>query len=105
MSRRKKRSSGPPRCRDCGVQITFYRSWTGRWRTFDPKPVNGRTHIGALAYPVLFSRAWRLEELIDELQARHGYGYAQAEDEAYDVPWHVAHNCRTAKPTEGSEEQ
>jgi len=102
MSRRKRRTA--PRCRDCQALIVFFRSWTGSWRTFDPKPVNGRTHVGALAYPILHGRAWLLEELVDELLVRHQYGRADAEDEAYDVPWHVAHNCRQPAPTDEESE-
>ncbi len=104
MSRPKKKRTSRPRCRDCGAPIVFFRSWTGNWRTFDPKPVNGRTHVGALAYPILYGRAWRLQELVDELMARHQYSSAEAEDEAYDVPWRVAHTCRET-PTTTSERE
>lgn len=95
MTKPRKKRTGRPRCRDCNAPIVFFRSWTGNWRTFDPKPVNGRTHVGAPAYPIMHGRAWRLEELVDELMVTRKYWRDEAEDEAYDVPWHVAHACQT----------
>lgn len=75
----------------------FHRSWTGKWRTFEPSAVDGRTHVGP-AVPVVYGRAWLLEELVDELMVRHQYGRAAAEDEAYDVPWYVPHSCTNHLP-------
>ena len=50
---------GAPRCASCQAQITWLVSPSGAWRTYEPKAVDGRTHMGVSAYPVEGRRAWR----------------------------------------------
>lgn len=102
MSRRRK-TSGPPRCRDCRAQIVFFRSWTGAWRTWCPIAVDGRTHVGRAASPVFAGRAWVFEDLVDELMALREQSRDEAVDEAYALAWYVPHVCETT--TEGAEAQ
>lgn len=103
MSRRRPKRTGPPRCRDCDCLITFKRGpATNDWRPFEPKPVDGRRHVGALAYPVENGRAWYLEAFIDELMGRSAQSRDDATDEAYAFPFYVPHRCRsTPYDTEG----
>jgi hypothetical protein len=83
-----------PRCRDCRAPIAWYLSpFTGKVRKFDARPVDGRTHTGAPAYPVEGRRAWKFTVLVDDLQVRRECSRDDAEAEAYDMPWHVAHDC------------
>lgn len=72
----------------------FFRDPSGNWRTYQPRPVQGRTHIGPIAYPVDNGRAWRLDELVEELMIRLGYDREDATNAAYAVPWHMPHFCR-----------
>lgn len=103
MGRRRRKKTGPPRCRNCRAVVVFFRGAGDRWRSFDPKPVDGRTYIGPAAAPVLHGRAWMFTELLDELQALHQYGRGDAIDEAYDLPWHVPHTCPTSTAVESEE--
>lgn len=92
MSRRKHK--GPPRCRDCDAPVEFFLSpYTGRWRTFNPKPVNLREGLHERAYPVEGRRAWKYTELVEELMGRLGLAHAEAEAEVRDMPWHSLHDC------------
>lgn len=93
MSRRKHK--GPPRCRDCEAAVAFFLSpYTGRWRTFDPRPVDVRHGLlRERAYPVEGRRAWKYLELVEDLMGRRGIGRDAAETEARDMPWHVPHDC------------
>lgn len=91
-----------PRCRDCGARIRWLR-WepTGRMRKFDHTPVSGRTHVGAQAYPVDGGvLAWRLLDLITDLQARRECSEPDARAEVYDMPWFVPHFCPNAAASE-----
>ncbi len=82
------------KCQWCKATVVFLRSpFTGGWRKFDARPVDGRTHTGRAAYPVENERAWKLPLLIEDLRVRRECGRDQAEDEAYDMPWHVTHDC------------
>lgn len=72
----------------------FLRSpFTGGWRMFDARPVDGRTHTGAPAFPVENERAWKFPLLVDDLRARRGASLEDAEQEVYDMPWHIPHDC------------
>lgn len=97
---RRRGSRGPKRCMTCKRPIILLLSpfVAGKWRTFDPEPVNGRLHTGGRAYPTEGSRTYRYADFVIELLARHQYSRAEAEDEAYDVPWHVLHLCRESEP-------
>lgn len=81
------------RCNDCQTPVVWFRTWTGSWRLFDAKPVDGRTHTGAPAYPVEGRRAWKIRDLVEDLQARREASTEAAETEAYDMPWHIPHEC------------
>jgi hypothetical protein len=94
MSRRRK-STGRTRCRDCGLPIVFFRSQSRNWRTYQPRPVNGRTHVGPPAYPIDNGRAWHVDDLVEELMIRLQYSREEATNAAYAVPWHIPHTCRT----------
>lgn len=91
----------PARCNTCGGRIVFWRNHNGRWRTYDPTPVNGRTHLGT-AHPVWGNRAWRLDDLIEQLMVLTEQSSESARDEAYDVPWYVAHTCPPTTTTPGA---
>jgi hypothetical protein len=73
----------------------FFRDQVGNWRPYQPRPVNGETHIGPIAFPVDNGRAWYLEQLVEELMIRLAYGRDEATAAAYAVPWHIPHNCRS----------
>lgn len=83
------------RCQWCKAPIAWFTSpFGGRLAKFDAKPVDGRTHAGAPAYPVENGRrAWRLPPLVEELQVRRETSREAAQDEAYDMPWHTLHDC------------
>lgn len=98
-ARRRRGPRGPARCRDCRAPIAFYGSpFTGARRAFDARPVDPR-QLGQLPQPAFpvenGSRAWRLEQLVEELMVRHGVGHAEALDEAHAMPWHTLHSCPT----------
>lgn len=84
--------SGPPRCKDCRGPIKWL-TMGGRWLPFNPIPVDPRHHAGAPAFPVEEHTAYRLDELIVELQGRRELSFDEARDEAYDMPWYVKHIC------------
>lgn len=91
---RRTRRHRPARCPDCHQPTVWLASpWSGRWRRFDPTPLNGRAHNGPTAYPVEGRRAWRVRDLVEELMIRRDCSRAEAEDEAYDMPFHVPHVC------------
>lgn len=93
MTRRK-----VPRCNDCKQPVAwFFSPYTGRLRPFDPTPVS--PHSQSLAYPVEGRRAWKLHELVDDLQARRETSEETARAEAYDMPWHKPHTCPTTPDT------
>ena len=101
MSPRRRQSQ--PRCRDCGSLVTFLRlDGTGPWRTYHVLPVDPRIHTGPAASPVWNGGAWRVPDLIEELQARQHLSHEDAEDTVYALPWHVRHDCRTTTPEEPS---
>lgn len=88
-----RRRRGPARCSDCRRPIVWLRL-RGSWRTFEPGPVDGRTHVGPRAHPVEGRHAWpSLREATEDLMVRRRMSSADAEAEAYDLPWYVAHTC------------
>lgn len=93
MSRRRRRS-GPPRCKDCRAPVIFFRSpFTGGWRPFEVKPIGAAMHAGE-AFPVENNvRAWRYRDLVEDLMVRLGISEPEAEEHAHAMPWHVPHNC------------
>lgn len=97
---RRRRPKGPPRCLDCGRPFKWIKSPHG-WRRFEPRPVDGRTHVGAAAVPVEGGTyAWpSFRELVEDLMVRRQQGTAAAQAEAYDMPWYVPHTCHTAHTT------
>lgn len=105
MTRRQRRRHGRPTCGNCGRPVVWLRRamaapGSSAWRTFDPKPVDGRTHHGPPACPVENGRlAWRFRELVEELMVRRECSQADAEDEARDMPWYVPHRCPQDAPT------
>jgi hypothetical protein len=100
VTRGKRTRRGGLRCQTCSRPIELLaHPYTGRWCPFDPSPVNGRTYQGVNAYPRENKRTYLLEDLIFELMARHSdYTRADAEKEAYDMPWHVLHRCPNGPP-------
>src|SRR4051812_44681660 len=92
MSRRKKR--GPtPRCEACGVAVKSIKTWTGSYRPFGRIAINPNVALVPNAYPFFAGRVWLLEDLVDELMVRAAQSRAEANDEAYALPWYVAHAC------------
>ncbi len=102
MSHRRRRHTGPPRCHTCREPVISL-LLRGKFRTFNPRPVDGRTHVGAHAHPVEGKYAWSsLRELVEDLMVRREVGRDDAEREAYDMPWFARHTCHprtTAEPT------
>lgn len=96
---RRRRHQGPPRCNTCDRRIQFLLSPAGGWRTFDPEAVDGRTHTGGEAYPTEGARTYRYRDLVEELLVRRQGSRADAEEEAYAMPWHVVHHCPPTTPT------
>lgn len=90
MSRRKRRE--PPKCKDCRRPIKWL-TINGAWVPFDPIPVDPREHFGSPAFPVEQHTAYRVDELIAELQGRREISFDEARDEAYAFPWHAKHVC------------
>lgn len=100
MSRRTRRSTGPPRCAECGAQFIWLRApVTGNWRPFDPAPIDRRSSTQRVAYPVENNRAWMPRELIEDLMERRECSRDQATSEVDDMPWHTPHIC-TPPPVE-----
>jgi hypothetical protein len=91
--RRRHRRPTRPTCKDCNAEVRFFRDENNRWRMVNAKPVDGRTHQGPPAYPVEGRRAWKLPALVEDLQVRRETTVEEAEHEAYDMPWHVPHDC------------
>ncbi|MDN4174709.1 hypothetical protein QWY28_17240 [Nocardioides sp. SOB77] len=94
----KRRRSRYPLCNQCRHPIVWF-SLHGSWRSFDPKPVDGRRHVGGAAYPVEQRRAWRTRDLVVELMGRRSVSEPEAQDEVYDLPWHVLHACPPDRAT------
>lgn len=103
MSRRRRRGSGPPRCKDCYRPVRFFRSSvTGRWRPFEPKPVNPHQQLPAPAWPVENNvLAWPFRDLVEDLMVRRTCSQAEAEDEAHAMPSYLPHQCPN-RPQEAS---
>lgn len=82
------------RCRFCQARVEFFASpFTGRVRKFDARPVDGRSHTGAAAYPVMGKRAYKHAELASVLRVQRECSLEDAENEVYDMPWYVPHDC------------
>jgi hypothetical protein len=91
--RRQRRPKGPPRCSRCQGPVVWF-VLRGKWRTFEPRPVDGRAHIGGRAHPVEGKYAWTsLRDLTEDLMVRRECSSTTAQDEAYDMPWYVEHTC------------
>lgn len=97
---RRRQAKGPPRCHDCGRPFKWIKGPKG-WRRFAPRPVDGRTHIGARAVPVEGGTyAWpSFREVVEDLMVRRQVGIGEAQAEAYDMPWYVEHSCSSADTT------
>lgn len=88
-----RRRRGPIRCGECKQPIAWFRM-RGGWRKFEPRPVDGRTHVGGRAHPVEGKFAWpTLRELTEDLMVRRRISSHQAQEEAYDMAWYVEHTC------------
>ena len=82
------------RCPNCPATVVWLTSpFTGRDRMFNARPVDGRTHVGPPAYPVEGQHARRPRDLVEDLQVRRQVSVAEAQQEAYDMPWYVLHAC------------
>ena len=82
------------KCQWCRASVVWLRSpFGGKWRKFDARPVDARTHSGAVAFPVENERAWKLPLLVEDLRARREVNRETAETEAYDMPWYIPHDC------------
>lgn len=87
-----------PHCRDCQGRIVWFRSPTGAMRPYEPKPVPASVYVGR-AHPVEGGvQAWRLVELIEELQVRREVSREEAREEAFDMPWYLPHDCPNRPP-------
>lgn len=90
---KRRRRAGAPRCRSCGRPVIWL-LLRGKYRTFEPKPVDGRAHVGHTAHPTEGKHAWQsLRDLVEDLMVRREVSSAAAQEEAYDMPWYVRHTC------------
>lgn len=91
-------------CKSCKGKVVFLASpfHPAKWRTFEPAPVNGRTYPGVDAYPAEERRTYRFPDLVEALMMRRHCSRAEAEAEAYDVPWWVLHRCPNNDTTDPS---
>ncbi|MFC6344948.1 hypothetical protein ACFP8W_23400, partial [Nocardioides hankookensis] len=84
------------RCGTCQAPIVWLLLRGTSWRTFEPRPVDGRTHVGGRAHPVEGKYAWpSLRECTEDLMVRREITSTEAQAEAYDMPWYVQHDCPT----------
>lgn len=93
MSRRRQR--GPARCLSCSRPVVLFGSpFTGKWRTFEPTPVDPtlRQDLSDV-FPVEGRRAWKPRELVEDLMVRRRVTQAGAEREVYDMTWYQLHRC------------
>lgn len=95
MTRRRRRVRDRARCQHCQHPIAWFRTTHGSWRSCEPRPVDGRTHNNCPpAMPVENNRwLWPFEDLVADLQGRRECSRADAEAEAYDMPWYIPHTC------------
>ena len=85
------------KCQHCQAQVMWVRL-ADRWRLFDARPVD-RAAVSRPAYAIENGRtAWRLPDLIPDLQARRSGSYEDAEAEARDMPAHTLHDCPNEPP-------
>lgn len=98
MSRRtRRRTVKMPRCNDCKARVRWFGSAVGHgWWLFNADPVKNPRERPLGGYPVENKKAWKFDELVEELMIRHGYLRGDAEDEVYDMPWHTRHACSRA---------
>jgi hypothetical protein len=80
---------------NCQRPVLFFRSpYSGRWRPFEPKPVDTTQQLPAPAYPIENQTIWwPYRDLVEDLMVRHHCSQAEAEDEAHAMPWHLPHTC------------
>lgn len=99
MSRRRKRYVAP-RCQSCKAPVLFLLSpfGTGRWRTFEPRPVDRSRQLVDVAYPAEGKRAWKVDDLVAELQSRRLCSIEEARSEALDFPAYHLHACPVSPP-------
>ena len=105
MTRRKRRGYTAPRCLSCKAPVIFLLSpfGTGKWRTFDPAPVDRTASAEtAAAYPAEGKRAWRLDDLVAELVSRRLCSDEEARSEALDFPAYHLHACPNDPFTAGA---
>lgn len=105
MARQRRRSgggSGSSRCNDCGAPIKWLKSpFSSKWRPFEPSPVG--PNDDTVAYPVEALRAWKFDELVEELMVRRDCSRAEAQEEAHAFAWYALHHCPNTRPRGGTE--
>jgi hypothetical protein len=82
------------RCRSCQAPVELFRSpFTGEWRTFEARPIDGRHDLAVKAFPVLSGKAYKFADLTSIVQPLRECSLSAAEDEVRDMPWYVPHDC------------
>lgn len=103
MGRQRTRTRGhhqTSRCPTCSRSVKWLKSpFSSSWRCFEPTPVS--PNAGAVAYPVEALRAWKFDELVEELMARRNQSRTDAQDEAYAFPWYALHHCPNEPTQDG----
>lgn len=95
MARRRRKQSGPARCKTCQAPIVWL-LLRGKWRSFEPRPVERLPEVVRLqnpSYPIEGKIAWPLEDLVVELMGRRECTEAAAREEAHDFEWRTIHHC------------
>lgn len=81
-----------PSCADCRAPIVWFRNeWTGRWQTYNPKPLAAHDEEARGARPVWAGRTWRPIELEAELAST--IPDEEARETVRDLPWYHPHAC------------
>lgn len=106
MTRRRRRSRGSPRCRDCGAPVVFFRTaMGGGWRPFEPKPVHPGHQMPELPYSIENGvLAWPYAYLVEDLMVRLECGHTEAEEHALAMPRHLPHRCKNRPETQKEEQ-
>lgn len=88
---KKRRHSGPPRCKECDAIVVFFRdAATRRWRIFEPKALS-YDRAGTRGVPVHWDQAWDTHDLAAEMaSAMPG---CDPYDEVRALDFYLPHRC------------
>lgn len=83
------------KCRSCHKPIVFFRrAGDGKVVPFDEAPVTWSHPLaGVEVFPIWGLRAWKVPQLVEQLQGLHEITSTEAEQQARDMPYHQLHRC------------